>query len=374
MSDIMNSRERIERAWRFEEPDRVPIEMYLGEETRKDPRARRLCELIDEYADNWHTVGWWPFWGWFGMDAEPPLEEVIDERPGEYKRVRHTRRTADGDFTAVTYHPSDSIDYHWEKRYISTLDDLDAITCADHSPRRRDAVSLIGDARRALGPGAFITASMPHPFGTLVRLADHETIYSWLALEPERIHRFLDVLISQIVAELDAFAEVDEPVYFMQFGMEMAVPPWMGHRMFDEFIVPYDSRVYSKIHEFGGKLRHHCHGNCMDFLVKMADMGIDGIEPLEPPPQGNVVLKDAKRLVGDRMLLCGNITSPQFETMTGDDVEEQVRRACEDAKKDGGFILRTTGGDAGAWNSRDLGHVLEMGERMMEAALRYGRY
>ena len=74
------------------------------------------------------------------------------------------------------------------------------------------------------------------------------------------------------------------------------------------------------------------------------------------------------------MLLCGNITSPQFQTMEPDEVEAQVRRACEDAKAGGGFILRTTGGDGGTWGSRDLGRVLRNCERMIEAGVKYGAY
>ena len=42
-------------------------------------------------------------------------------------------------------------------------------------------------------------------FGALVRSVDQETMYGWLATEPELIHRFLESQIRQLVAELDAF-------------------------------------------------------------------------------------------------------------------------------------------------------------------------
>lgn len=369
---MMTSRERTERAWDFQEPDRVPLEMSIMESARTDPRSARLCALIDEYADNW---GHWSVpWSWMGLNCDPVVDEVIEDRPGEFKRVRHSMKTPAGTFTAITWHPADAIDYHWEKRYISTLDDLEAVTSADHAPRRFDAAGAWREARQRQGEGVFLAAGLPHPFGALVRHADQESVYEWLATEPRRIHRFLDVQIRQLVGELEAFAAVPERLYFMQYGLEMAIPPWMGHAMFDEYIVPYDAPVYACVHRFGAKVRHHCHGNCMDFLVRMADMGIDGTEPLEPPPQGNVILAEAKRLVGDRMLLCGNITSPQFQTMTPDEVEAQVAAACRAAKAGGGFILRTTGGESGTWDARDLGRVLACAERMIEAWLRHGRY
>lgn len=369
----MNSRERIECAWRFEEPDRVPLEVNLSDSIRADPRCARLLDLAAEYSDPWNY--WQVPWGWMGLSPDRPVEEEeIECRPGEFRRVRHTLTTPAGIFTAITWHPNNSPDYHWEKRYISTLDDLEAITGANHSPRSFNAVTLQAEARAHVGQDAFLTTGIPHPFGALVRNTDQETVYSWLALEPDRIHRFLEIQIRQIVAELQAFSAIQEPQYFVQTGLEMAIPPWMGQAQFDEFILPHDSQIYAKIHRLNGKLRHHCHGNCMNFLVKMADMGIDGLEPLEPPPQGDVILSEAKRLVGDRMLLCGNITSPQFIFMTPEQVDEQVRQACADAKAGGGFILRTTGGDGGFWNTPDPERVLRNNEQMIASWLKYGRY
>ena len=54
----MTSRERLECAWAFREPDRVPIEMTLPAVYRQHPAAGRLIELVDQYADNFHGVQW----------------------------------------------------------------------------------------------------------------------------------------------------------------------------------------------------------------------------------------------------------------------------------------------------------------------------
>ena len=62
----MTHRERLEAAWSFREPDRVPIEIRISGDAQKDPRAERLNALIGEHADNFFGVhGYdWGFLGW----------------------------------------------------------------------------------------------------------------------------------------------------------------------------------------------------------------------------------------------------------------------------------------------------------------------
>jgi uroporphyrinogen-III decarboxylase len=114
----------------------------------------------------------------------------------------------------------------------------------------------------------------------------------------------------------------------------------------------------------------------MKYLERFLDSGINGIEPCEPPPQGDVVLKGAKQRVGDRMLLCGNIPSQNFRFTDLDHTEELVKQAIRDGAPGGGFILRTTGGSAGTWMvpELDLDRQLAHCQRLIEAGLKYGKY
>ena len=115
----------------------------------------------------------------------------------------------------------------------------------------------------------------------------------------------------------------------------------------------------------------------MDFLEKFADMGIDAVEPLEPPPYADVDLAEAKRLVGDRMLLSGNVASQAFVFAEPEDVEEMVREAIEAAAEGGGFTLRMTGGGGGRGSERSAEQArsnIACAEAYMQAALKYGRY
>ena len=165
--------------------------------------------------------------------------------------------------------------------------------------------------------------------------------------------------------------------YFSVCAHEMLLPPWMGRRLFDEFVLQYDKEVYRAIRENGGKLRAHCHGNCMEYLEAFYEMGLDAIEPLEQPPMGDVDLAEAKRKVGDRMMLCGNVPSERFVEADPQEVASMVRKAIYAMAPGGGFTLRTSGGAAGTQIITREEHwkkAIRNCEVYVETALECGQY
>ena len=371
----MTSRERVETAWRFEEPDRVPIEFSLTADARAHPRAARLVELADKYTDNFAFAAG-PGFGFLGLTTEYE-ETVIEERPGEFKRMRRTHRTPAGEFTAITYHPEHAPDdYHWEKRHVTTLEEMKRIAATP-----REAGAWDADAYRErvaeIGDTGVPVVSLFHPLGNLVRCVTMEEVYAWFREAPDLIHTYLAAAYEQVIGTIEAMQAACGGVTFVTWAHEMLIPPWMGHELFDTFVLPYDTALCAAIHRGGGRLRAHCHGCCMDFLVKFADMGIDSTEPLEPAPYGDVVLARAKQLVGHRMLLSGNIPSQAFPFITPDEVRAMVRDAIRVGAPGGGFTLRTTGGAGGtstAMDAETFERVLANCEAYMEMAIEYGEY
>jgi hypothetical protein len=375
----MVHRERIEAAWRMEEPDRVPIELQLHPSVREDPRAEKLVHLVEEHADNFAGA---PSaqWGFLGLPTEYE-EEVIEERPGRYTRMRRTHRTPVGEFSALTYHPEsnpDPNDYHWEKRYIAELEDFRRIAEAPREICSWEKDAYVERVQEIGGSGLPICALM-HPLGNLVRSSQMEEVYSWFRSEPRLVHRYLERANRQVAGTVTAMQEVlGEGIDFISWAHEMLVPPWMGHDLFDEFVFPYDREVYRAIHAGGGRFRAHCHGNPMGFLEKFAQMGVDSIEPLEHPPAGNCILREAKRRVGDRMLLSGNVLSQRFPWAGAEEVWEEVREAIRDGAPGGGFTLRTSGGngETGPKNKTEeqQARVIRNCEVYIETALECGEY
>ena len=121
----MDSKARMLKTWNFEEPDRVPVEVYLYPPAKDLPGADEIRDFQENEADNFCRVPGFN-WGFLGLESEY-FEEVIEDVPGDFKRIKRTQSTAAGDFTAIVrfnYDDADVNDCHWEKRYIETLSDF----------------------------------------------------------------------------------------------------------------------------------------------------------------------------------------------------------------------------------------------------------
>jgi uroporphyrinogen-III decarboxylase len=86
---------------------------------------------------------------------------------------------------------------------------------------------------------------------------------------------------------------------------------------------------------------HTC-GFISDRLELMAGAGVDGIECMDPPPLGDVMLEDAKKRVGSKVFLKGNIDSVNALLLGNDhEVEQTILETIEAGKPGGGYILST---------------------------------
>ena len=124
----MTSKQRLLKAWSFEEPDRVPIEIEISPTAYTFPEAARVIDFIKNEADNFIGVPGADF-GFFGLPAEYH-EEVIEDVPNDYRRIRRIYTTSAGEFYAITRHNADELipeDFRWERRYIDTREEMERL-------------------------------------------------------------------------------------------------------------------------------------------------------------------------------------------------------------------------------------------------------
>lgn len=108
------------------------------------------------------------------------------------------------------------------------------------------------------------------------------------------------------------------------------------------FVLPYEGRIARAIEARNVRAYIHTCGDIHDRLELMAETGVSGIECLDPPPLGRVDLEDAKRRVGGRIFIKGNI-DPVHVLLAGDgeSVRADARRRVEAGKPGGRYILST---------------------------------
>ena len=141
--------------------------------------------------------------------------------------------------------------------------------------------------------------------------------------------------------------------------------PFFSPEMFDEFIVPGLKSVIAGYHEMGYQVIKHTDGNIIPILEQMVSCGPDALHSLDP--QGGVDLAEVKRLVGDRVALCGNVNCGLLQTGTEAECKADILRCLRDGMNGWGFIFCTS-------NCAYTGLPLERYEMMIDIWRENGVY
>jgi len=125
------------------------------------------------------------------------------------------------------------------------------------------------------------------------------------------------------------------------YGPEFASEPFLPPHLFNEYVVRYDNPMVEMIHRYEGFVRIHSHGNIKGILDYIAEMKADAIDPIEPPPQGDVELGYVRQKYGNQMVLFGNLEISDIENMPSDMFREVVRSSIKAGTEGAGrgFVL-----------------------------------
>jgi len=110
--------------------------------------------------------------------------------------------------------------------------------------------------------------------------------------------------------------------------------------MFREFVTPYLKKIIKSIRESGAYAIKHTDGDIMPILDQLAECEPHGIHSLDP--MARVDIKEVKRLVGDKICLCGNVNCALMQTGTDEEVIASAEYALTHGKPNGGFIYATS--------------------------------
>ena len=140
----------------------------------------------------------------------------------------------------------------------------------------------------------------------------------------------------------------------------------MSPRMFREFVLPYLQEMVDLAKEKGVPFIKHTDGDIRSVMDMIIDAGIDALDPLEPI--AGIDIAEMKEKYGDRIALAGNIDCTELLTRgSEEDVIEAVKETIAKAAVGGGYILASS-------NSIHPGVAPQNYKAMVEAARKYGQY
>jgi uroporphyrinogen-III decarboxylase len=118
----------------------------------------------------------------------------------------------------------------------------------------------------------------------------------------------------------------------------------MAVRDFEEFVFKAEKPYCDTIHNAGGHTWLHCHGKVANFIERYIQMGIDVLNPLEPPKNGDVAMNEVAARFGNRIGLEGNIEIQDIIHADTSALKKLMHECVEAGAASGRFILCPSAG------------------------------
>lgn len=349
----MNRRERLIATLRGEPVDRPAVSFYelngLDEDPDWDdpfniythPSWKPLIKLTREKTDRivMRSV---PF-----KEINPdPLDECTTvETWMDHHGSLFTRRVTSAGgrkLTSLTRRDRDVNTIWTVEHLLKSVEDLKAflkIPLPD-SVGEPDTSGVL-QAEQALGDSGIVMIDTSDPLceaAQLFHLADYTVI---AFTEPLLFHRLLDFFAARLYPKTEAIARALPGRLWRIYGPEYASPPYLPPRLFKEFVVDYDTYMVDVIQRGGGYARLHSHGRLRQILDMIASTGCTGLDPIEPPPQGDVELSYVRERYGEQFVLFGNLEASDIENLPTSQFRQKVLKALHEGTrgKGRGFVL-----------------------------------
>ena len=238
---------------------------------------------------------------------------------------------------------SPDLDTTWTvEPLLKTVDDLKAyLQLPDEVFAEKVDVTELIEEDRTLGDRGIVMVDTEDPLCAAASLFSMED-YMVVAMTQQRLfHRLLDKLSPHIQARTEATAQAFPGHLWRIYGPEYATEPYLPPQLFREYVVRYTGPMVEAIQKHGGFARIHCHGRIRAVLDDIVAMGAAAIDPIEPPPQGDVELAYVRHKYGRDMVLFGNVEFADVEGAEPAAFEKIVSKTLHDGTQGPGrgFVL-----------------------------------
>lgn len=354
----MNRRERMMATMRGEPVDRPAFNFYEInglEDTRAsdpfniyaDPSWKPLLDLAAEKTDRIVMRGAsFKKSGAKGGDWKPmPELEGVTERSFDAEGNEVVVTTLKSGTRLLTQRTKRSPDINtiWTTEHLlKDVDDLKAWLelPEDTRPLGEVDVQAIADVEARLGDSGIVMLDTSDPLCGVAPLFDMAE-YTIIAMtEPELFHQALQRVARGLYPRIEAAAKALPGHLWRIYGPEYASPPYLPPALFAEYVVQYVKPMVDLIHQYGGYVRIHSHGRLKEILPLICATGCDGLDPIEPPDQGDVELAYVREHYGRQLVLFGNLEASDLENLPTPQFEAKVRQALHEGPGGRGFVLQ----------------------------------
>lgn len=207
---------------------------------------------------------------------------------------------------------------------------------------------------------AALPSAMRFPFGHF----GPEQFYLKIAENLNLIEKLTKIAMQRIKEYIEKCCKIGIRLFWMG-GSEHCGPGVVNPKIFKRLVVRYDKPLVSLIHKYNGLVYYHIHNNVREILDNVVEIGADIISPLEMPPSGDISLREAKKKIGNRICLMGNLDDMALIARASEEKVRKLAISCiKDAKQGGGYIL--SGTDATIYRPKWIENFLVMAKAAKE--------
>ena len=337
----MTRRERMLAAVRHEPVDRVPFSTYNlypdSPDHANDPSYAPLLDLVRRKAGVYCKCGL------RGKDASlwPTTEATERAADGHVVRTR-VIPTPKGDLGSVSVQPPGQPAYTTE-HFIKSDEDIERCLSLPLEPSQYDA-SPAAAMLHTVGEAGLVLVGFSDPMYTAAALFDFNDFAVRCVTDIAPVKRLIDWLFERIQDDTRRLLDACEGlgVGFLTSGPELCTPPMMPPRLFGELVTPYQKRLIGMIHGAGFFAGVHCHGRVRDVFDEIVKTGADFLEPIEPPPQGDIALADLREKAEGRLCLVGHIQDQDLHRAPKGAMTKRVEEIARVVEGGTGYIMAPT--------------------------------
>ena len=341
----LSSRERIMRILRSEPVDRIAVKVWGLEPGQKllHPDYQPVYDLAVEKTDLFCNSG-----SSFDFIAGQAAERYETNRlvvSREWTEVQTVLHTPEGDLHQKALESNSGKPGYVMSHFVKEPADLMKLLAIPYQPYSIPLDSYFTrDAE--IGDRGIVIFGLDHPGYAVQRLMGSE-LFALMSVDErdllrDAIREFSRRLRRHVESALDAgLRERGKREGFVMgwVGPELLIPPLLSFKDFDEFCFDVDKPLIDLIHDAGGHVWIHSHGRMSRLINRFAEMGCDTLNPIEPPPMGDIILEDAFKEANGRVSLEGNIEIHEILQASESRLKDLIDEAVAIGARYGRFIL-----------------------------------
>lgn len=347
MRSELTSRERITRIFKNQQYDRPALKLWglkPGEKmlhpayTPVYEKGMQVADIFSESRPEFNMLYGSLNNGQFDCVTYPPYSPEFGQRVS-------TLHTPEGDLRSVYTFSTINQPGYITECFVKEPDDLKKILSLKYEEIPFDIGHYLLDDR-AVGDRGIALYCMGEPLWTLQELCGSELLALMSTDENSRelIKEVLDIFARRIKKLVQHVFEAGIKPVFSWCGPELCIPPLMSYDDFEDFVLKVDKPLCDYIHENGGYTWVHSHGKMRNMIERFIRMGVDVLNPIEPPPMGDITLEEAADIFKNRIGLEGNVELGELMISEPEELRIRIKEAVDGGTKSGRFILCQSAG------------------------------